>query len=581
MDGSDSKNIVSSQHQEPVGDAEFYLSLMRAYLDSANDGIFVLCDERKFHVANRLLASWLGENEASLTVHNGRVPITEFLGAETSQAAFDEHFHEALAGRPTRFECFMHPPNGRPRWVDISMNRVDIEGGDLVIGVVRDVTEQKTALLRMEHQAIHDELTGLVNRRQFMNELEHLLHVAMLDHAEHALLCLDLDQFKVINDTCGHVAGDELLRELAALIKTRVRASDVVGRLGGDEFAVILAECSTARAMRVADSIREAFSAYRFTWEDRSFELGVSIGVATVAEDARDAKTILSRADAACYVAKDKGRNRVQLYSGGDDCEIKRAEMDWVSRITQALDEERFCLYYQSVKPVSAFAPCQTHKEILVRMVDPQGRIVSPGQFMPAAEKYNLMGAIDRWVIRSVFAAKANEWRDVIRSCGDKGTECNAFTAINLSGASLNDETFFAFLKEHIHKHEVPPRSVCFEITETVAINNLNRVANFIAELKAMGFRFALDDFGSGVSSFSYLKALPVDFIKIDGALVRGIVNSSLDLRIVESIAYVAQEMGVKTIAEFVENEEILRRLRSIGIDYAQGYGIHKPEPLM
>lgn len=561
-------------------DHEFYLTLMRAYLDSANDGIFVLCDERKFHVANRILESWFGEQETTLTQHNQRLPITEFLGVARSQDAFDVHFQQALAGTPIRFECFIHPPKGLPRWVDVNMNRVDVEGGDLVIGVMRDITEQKTTMLRMEHQAMHDELTGLVNRREFMSRLEYTVRAATASGGQHALLYLDLDQFKVVNDTCGHVAGDELIRQVAGLIKRQVRAADAVGRLGGDEFAVLLTDCSAEKAMNVAEVIRSALAAFRFTWEERSFELGVSIGVATLAEGVIDAKSLLSLSDAACYVAKEKGRNRVQLYSGGDDCVRKRTEMDWVSRITQALDEGRFQLYFQSVEPVSADASCHIHKEILVRMLDTESRVILPGQFLPAAERYNLMGTIDRWVIHEVFSRKAEEWRRAVAGCAGAGAACTAFTAINLSGASMNDESFFEFLREQIRTYAVPPGVVCFEITETVAVHNLQRVASFIAELKAIGFRFALDDFGSGVSSFNYLKALPVDFIKIDGNLVRGIMQSDLDLRIVESIVYVARAMGLQTIAEFVENAEILARLREIGVDYAQGFGLHKPEPL-
>lgn len=560
-------------------DAEFYLTMMRAYLDSAHDGIFVLCDERKFHVANRMLESWIGESEATLTAHNKRVPITEFLGSEGSRAEFETHFEAALKGRPTRFECFIHPPRGKPRWVDISMNRVDVEGGDLVIGVVRDVTEYKTTLLRMEHRALHDELTGLVNRREFMRRLDNLVRAAAIDKRQHALLCLDMDQFKVVNDTCGHAAGDELLRQVATLLRINARATDTMGRLGGDEFAVMLSECCTSSAMKVAEAIRQALSTYRFAWEDRVFDVAASIGVAAIDDTSHDAKTVLSMADAACYVAKDNGRNRVQPYFGGSECAQKRTEMDWVSRITQALDEERFRLYYQSVAPIRGTGSC-AHREILLRMVDAGGNVIAPGQFLPSAEKYNLMAAIDRWVIRTVFATRVHEWDATIAQCVSGAEPCDSFTAINLSGVSLNDAGFADFLREQVAAHKVAPAAVCFEITETVAVHNLKRVAAFMQEMKALGFRFALDDFGAGMSSFSYLKALPVDFIKIDGALVKEITRSPLDSRIVESIAYVAQGMGVKTIAEFVENDEILDRLRAIGIDYAQGYGIHMPEPV-
>lgn len=567
--------------ERPAQDHEFYLSLMRAYLDSANDGIFVLCDERKFHVANRVLESWIGERECVLIEHNRRLPITEFLGVAASQDTFEVHFKQALMGKAARFECFIHPPKGLARWVDVSMNRVDVEGSDLVIGVMRDISEQKTAKLHMENLAIHDELTGLLNRREFMSRLERTVLDAILQGGKHVLLYLDLDQFKVVNDTCGHIAGDELIRRVAGVIKQYVRASDMVGRLGGDEFAVLLLDCSAEKASEVGETIRQAMAAFRFTWEERSFDLGVSIGIAALTEGVADAKSLLSLADAACYVAKEKGRNRVQLYFGGVDCVRKRTEMDWVSRITHALDENRFRLYYQSVEPVLTAVSCHIHKEILIRMLDAQSNVVLPGQFLPAAERYNMMGTIDRWVIHEVFSRKAGGWREAMAGCAGKGTVCTSFTAINLSGASMNDESFFVFLREQIKAYAVPPGAVCFEITETVAVHNLQRVSSFITELKALGFLFALDDFGSGVSSFNYLKALPVDFIKIDGSFVRGIAHSELDLRIVESIVYVARAMGLKTIAEFVENDEILVKLRDIGVDYAQGFGIHKPEPML
>ena len=561
-------------------DASFYLSLMRAYLDSTNDGIFVVCDECKFHVANRVMQSWLGESEASLTAHNARVPITEFLGSEAAAELFDAQFRQALGGKANQFECFIQPPAGRARWVDISMSKVDVEGADLIIGVVRDITEQKARQMQMEHLAVHDDLTGFVNRREFIERLTALIDIARSDQSEHALLYLDLDQFKVVNDTCGHTAGDELLRQLSAAIQRKVRSSDMVGRLGGDEFAVLLRSCSPLKAMEVAESIRNEIAVHRFSWESRVFELGASIGMVVIDAAAPDAKTLLSMADAACYVAKDKGRNRVQFFFDGEECAHRRSEMEWVTRISSALAEDRFCLYHQNIAEASAPSTCQSHKEILVRMVDQEGRIILPGQFMPAAEKYNLMSAIDRWVIRKLFSGKAQEWDGFNAKCAQRGMTCNAFSAINLSGASLNDDTFFDFLRDEIKRHRVPPSAVCFEITETVAIHNLRRVADFIAELKAMGFRFALDDFGSGVSSFSYLKALPVDFLKIDGALVREIEHSMLDLRIVESIALIGQEMGAKIIAEFVETAGVLERLRDIGVDYAQGYGIHRPEPL-
>ncbi len=569
------KQSDADVHIKAAQDAEFYLGLMRAYLDSANDGIFVLCDERKFLVANRAMAEWLGESEARLTAHNQRVPFTEFLGPESSQKIFDAHFQEALAGKVVRFECPIHPPKGRPRWVEISMNRVAVGSGDMVIAVVRDVTEQKLVQLRLEQQALRDDLTGLLNRRGFMKHLDQLVQSAAVDGRRHVLLCLDLDQFKLINDTCGHSAGDELLQRATMLLKSAARRNDTVYRLGGDEFAVLLNDCGLPEAMEITRDIQRAFSTFRFIWQDRAFDLAASIGVAEIGKTANDSLSVLMQADAACYAAKESGRNQVISYADGGNFTRMRSEMDWVSAITRSIDQDRFCLYFQKIVPTVQMAANITHHEILLRMVDTAGQIVAPGKFMAAAIKYNMMTAIDRWVIRQVFAAKDPHWGVSARHDG-----VNEFTAINLSGASLNDDSFYDFLRDQIREYDVPPHAVCFEITESVAVNDLERAGRFMTELRKLGFRFALDDFGSGVSSFSYLKALPIDFIKIDGSLVREVVQSSLDHRIIESIAYVAREMGVQTIAEYVENTGIRDCLAAIGIDYAKGYAIHCPEPL-
>ncbi len=561
-------------HIKAAQDAEFYLGLMRAYLDSANDGIFVLCDERKFLVANRTMAEWLGESEARLTAHNQRVPITDFLGPESSQKIFDVHFQQALAGKGARFECPIHPPNGRPRWVEISMNRVAVGSGDMVIAVVRDISEQKLVQLRLEQQALRDDLTGLLNRRSFMRQLDQLVQSAVVDGRKHVLICLDLDQFKLINDTCGHSAGDELLQRATMLLKSSVRHNDTVYRLGGDEFAVLLNDCGLPEAMEITRNMQLAFSTARFVWQDRAFELAASIGVTEIGKTANDSLSVLMQADAACYAAKESGRNQVISYADGGHFTRIRSEMDWVSAITRAIDQDRFRLYFQKIVPTVQMAENITHREILLRMVDATGQIVTPTKFMTAAIKYNMMTAIDRWVIRQVFAAKGPQWRLSERRDG-----VNEFTAINLSGASLNDDSFYEFLQHQIREHDVPPHAVCFEITESVAVNDLDRASRFMTEFRKLGFRFALDDFGSGISSFSYLKALPIDFIKIDGNLVREVAQSSLDYRIIESIAYVAREMGVQTIAEHVENTQIRDCLTAIGIDYAQGYAIHCPEP--
>ncbi len=566
-------NTSSPEHQ----DAAFYLGLMRAYLDSANDGIFVLCDEQKFLVANRTMAEWLGETEERLTAHNRRMPITEFLGPTSSQEIFAARFSDAITGKVARFECPIHPPNGQPRWVEISMNRVDVGCGDMVIAVVRDITQQKLAQLRLEQQALRDDLTGLLNRRGFMAHLENLTQSARPHGQKHALLCLDLDQFKLINDTCGHSAGDELLQQVAIVLRNTVRGHDTICRLGGDEFAVLLNDCSSAEAMAIAALIQEAFSSFRFVWQDRTIRLAASIGVAEIDDSSKDGLAVMMRADAACYAAKERGRNHVARYADDGTITKLHSDMNWVSALTASLDQDRFCLYFQNIVLAANRADGIMHQEILLRMIDANGQIVAPGKFMATAIKYNMMTAIDRWVVRHVFEDNYLRGRKSVRP--EAGAH-SSITTINLSGASLNDDTFYGFLKEQILANDVQPHAVCFEITESVAVRDLERVGRFITEFRKLGFKFALDDFGSGMSSFSYLKALPVDFIKIDGGLVREVVRSSLDRRIIESIAYIAREMGVQTIAEYVENPEIHECLAAMGIDYVQGYAIHRPQPL-
>jgi diguanylate cyclase (GGDEF)-like protein/PAS domain S-box-containing protein len=527
----------------------------------------------KFHVANRLLAAWLGETEETLSAHKQRLPITQFFGDKENRELFTENFHKALAGQPTRFECRLTPKNGESRWVEISLSKVHVEVGDLVIGVMRDITERVKILAVVHHHARHDDLTGLVNRREFERRLNELFESAKNRHAEHVLLYLDLDQFKVVNDTCGHMAGDELLRQLAVQAREQIRRHDTFARLGGDEFGVLLENCQMDQALDIAEKLRQTISRFRFQWKERSFEISASIGVCAIAMESESPASILSNADAACYVAKDNGRNRVQLFYGGREYTRKRTEMDWVTRLNQAMQENRLRLYYQKIFPVSTSNQAGEHFEVLLRLLDETGDVVAPGVFLPAAEKYSMMPAIDRWVV-SYLLSENEEFHRRLHAGG------SVTCSINLSGASLNDEHFPAFLREQIAVSHVPPQALCFEITETVAISNLPRVAAFMRELKEIGCCISLDDFGSGMSSFAYLKTLPVDYLKIDGNLVKNIVDDVTDLAMVESINHIGHLMGLRTIAEFVETTAILMKLREIGVDFAQGFGLHRPESL-
>ncbi|HUX91061.1 MAG TPA: EAL domain-containing protein [Gallionellaceae bacterium] len=439
-----------------------------------------------------------------------------------------------------------------------------------VVLVFHDVGEKRKLSNQLSFQATHDALTGLINRSEFEHQLEELLDGASSQHTEHALLYLDLDQFKVVNDTCGHSAGDELLRQLTARIQCRVRESDTFARLGGDEFGILLENCPLDQAIHLANVLLNEVGAFHFSWLDKSFSVGVSIGLVAINDSSGNSARVLSAADTACYAAKDKGRNRVQVYSP-DDLEMaqRHGEMHWVARIVKAFEDERFHLHYQPIVPLQIKTAGQAqHFEILLRMEDEDHELIPPGAFIPAAERYNMMVEIDRWVVKNVFSwLLANAEREVI-------------CAINLSGQSVNDERFLAFLIDQIKVRGVTPHKLCFEITETAAISNLTKASNFIKTVKSLGCSFSLDDFGSGMSSFSYLKNLPVDYLKIDGSFVRDMLNDPIDCAMVESINHIGHVMGIKTIAEFVENQAIKEKLLAIGVDYAQGYSIAKPMPL-
>jgi diguanylate cyclase (GGDEF)-like protein/PAS domain S-box-containing protein len=438
------------------------------------------------------------------------------------------------------------------------------------IVVFRDVTQSRRLSQQLAWQANHDPLTQLFNRRHFEQLLQAAVISSKTTHKEHTLCYLDLDRFKIVNDTCGHLAGDQLLSQVSALFQKHLRRTDILARLGGDEFGILLYDCSINEALKIANVLRLSLEEFRFVWQEKTFALGVSIGLVAI-NDSQNLFSILSAADAACYAAKNQGRNQVSVYQNNEDEVKQSSEMQWVSLIPQALAANRFCLYCQPIIPIQTGEKIQ-HWEILLRLQDETGKIVSPMAFIPAAERYNLMHLIDRWVISTLFAyleqAKLNS------------KDCHNLYAINLSGASINDLSFVGFVQEQFIKYNVSPTTICFEITETVAISNLTKAAQLIERLKALGCQFSLDDFGSGMSSFAYLKNLPVDYVKIDGVFIKDIVEDAIASAMVEAIIRVASVMEIQTIAEFVENEQILHKIQALGVDCAQGYGIAKPLPI-
>ncbi len=441
-----------------------------------------------------------------------------------------------------------------------------VTGGVLVF---HDVSESRELNRRLSYHASHDILTGLVNRREFENRLERALKSAKARETSYALLYLDLDQFKIVNDTCGHSAGDALLGQLGALLKSKIRWRDTLARLGGDEFGVLLESCSLDEAMQTAEALRIAISDYKFMWDDRAFRFGVSIGVVPITAESEDVAGLLSAADSACAAAKEAGRNRIHSFRENDiDLMRRRREMQWAARINNALEENRFELFRQTIKPLQTDED-GAHYEILLRMRDENGGIISPGLFIEAAERYSITPAIDRWVIRSAFrwlVSEADE-RERLLLC-----------SINLSGQSLGDDKFLPFVIDQFQMSGLDASKICFEITETAAIASYSQANRFINALKELGCKFALDDFGTGLSSFGYLKHFPVDFLKIDGSFVKEILHDPIDREMVRSINEIGHLTGKKTIAEFAENEEIITMLRGMGIDYAQGYGVSEPQ---
>ena len=451
----------------------------------------------------------------------------------------------------------------------------------LVPAIERELREAQTRHAHREaeeairYMAFHDALTSLVNRNEFERRLTQALESAHEKGLTHALLYLDLDQFKVINDTCGHAAGDELLKQLASVLKRQIRDKDTLARLGGDEFGVLLEKCPFEFAKDVAEKLRRVIEDYRFNWSNKAFGIGVSIGLVGISKTSGNVNDILSTADMACYAAKDLGRNRIYIYRENDlDLVRRRKEMKWVSHIKYALEQNHFRLYRQVIIPLVNHDGAK-HYELLVRLQNDQGEIVPPGAFIPAAERYNLMPALDRWVIRTAFSYLA-----ALPDIGDCNKKNPSTYFINLSGASLSDDSFYEFVREQLYSHKIPPQRVCFEITETAAISNFSKAIEFIRDIKNEGCCFALDDFGSGLSSFTYLRDIPVDYLKIDGTFVQNMLDDAMGCAIVESITQVGHVAGLKIISEFVESDAIRQKLTEIGVDYAQGYGIEAPSPL-
>jgi diguanylate cyclase (GGDEF)-like protein/PAS domain S-box-containing protein len=552
----------------------------QATLEAVVDAVIATDTEGRIEYINPVATSLTGVTEAEAL---GR-PIDEIValydrsGQQRESHLVDRCVHERRATGERRIgrlagadEDGDGDGEAPMRYVDYALVPMRDRGGAVVGAVLifHDVTESQRMTERLRWQATHDSLTGLINRYEFENRLHRVLQSAQDGQGAGVLCYLDLDQFKLVNDTCGHVAGDELLRQLSFMLGDRLAGRGTLARLGGDEFGLLLHPCGIPAARAIAEDLREAIQQFRFVWTEHIFSIGVSIGVVAIDGESPNTEILLSAADTACYMAKDQGRNRVQVYEADDEAlQARHAEMHWVSEINRALEEDRLILYCQDIVDAVTPEPVR-HFEILLRMQADDGTIRQPGSFLPAAERYNLAPAIDQWVVRRALAwIAANDIPD------------DALYSINLSGRSLASDGFLDTVLAEMDRQAVSPRNLCFEVTETAAISNLASARAFMEALRARGCRFSLDDFGSGLSTFNYLQNLPVDFLKIDGAFVRDIHANPVHQSIVRSMNDVGHALGMFTIAEFVENDAVIDVLRGIGVDFLQGYGYARPRPL-
>ncbi len=533
-------------------------SLLAHCFRNLSDGLFVLDGNYRLVAANSVLAAWLGLEQTDFAQPKARPRLDALLDCSCPLDSAGEH----------RFECSLPRTGGSGR-LEISLMPVELDGQIYFTGIARDISDHRRRIEQLEHQARHDGLTGLGNRSAFEDRLRRLHEDARANGHTHALLYLDLDHFKVVNDTHGHPVGDRLLCEIAGLLLARVRDRDLVARLGGDEFGILLEHCTMHDAEALGQTLVQAIDCHRFVWNGHSFRVSASIGLTTITRERKSCEEVLSFADAACYVAKDNGRNGVQAYFGGVRCTGKRKELDWVNRLHAALEQNRFRLFYQRILPV-AFRGEREYRELLLRLIDEDGQQVSPAEFLPVAERYDLMPAIDRWVL--------DRLRQSLASLPPSARRFKTHYAMNLSGASLSDSAFREQLIETVEHPAFEHIELCFEITESAAVRDMDRAVSLMERLRRTGCRIALDDFGQGMSSFAYLKHLPIDYLKIDGALVRQMHTDERDFRIVEAINQMAQHLGFRTVAEFVEQPAILERLAQLGVDFAQGFHLHRPE---
>ena len=542
----------------------------RVWYDNAPTMCFTLSPDGEIIAVNRFGAHFFGFHRNEITgksifelyADDGQIAAHEFMTAVCESP-----------GRPHRWEVKRRKRSGDLIWVRETARAIrDLSGNTTILMNCEDIDETYKLTEKLAHQSNHDELTGLANRKSFEQRLAKVIESARSEGTRHVLAYVDLDQFKIINDTCGHAAGDELIKQIAKLLKKVVRKRDTLARTGGDEFTLLIEDCPLEAGLTLIGALKSRIEGHQFLWKGRRYNNTVSIGVTAVDKQVSSVESVMSMVDTACYAAKDAGRNRVHVYQTDDEAVVARhGEMRWATKIDDALRESRFELNFQRISPVRPENNLGDHYELLIRMRDESGLVVSPGEFLPAAERYNLADKLDRWVISTAL-----DWLRRNPQLLERLHLCS----INLSGQSMGNEDILNYIFDQLDLGVVPAEKICFEVTETAAISDLVSATRFITLLKERGCYFALDDFGSGFSSFAYLKNLPVDFLKIDGSFVRDIVSDSIDYAMVRSINEIGHVMGKKTIAEFVEDSSILKKLEFVGVDYVQGYGIGRPTPI-
>ncbi len=569
----------------PMADGRLLALLVDVTAERAHERA-LLEDVERFRAYAETSGDWLWELDEQLR-YTWIAGSAHGAGDALVGASFPERLRE-LAMNAGDLEPIVRALHAREPFRDLSLRLRGEDGAECAVslsaapfagpdgsfrgfrGIGRNVTEASELANRLAYQAHHDDLTGLANRRALEQRIAALLEGGSHDPG-HALLFLDMDQIKVLNDTCGHAAGDALLGRVARRLREALRGAETVARVGGDEFAILLRDCDPERAMTIAEKIRDSIQKRPFVWQGQHFRVTASIGVALLGPEMDSAAAVMRAADSACYAAKEGGRNRAKLYALDDSTlNIRQGEMHWVARLHRALAEKLFELYLQPIAPAAGDGEPHRHFETLLRLNGPDGRCFSPGAFMPAAERYNLASQIDSWVLDEALA-----WLE--RS--PMFFEQLEVLSVNLSGQSLGEAAFLGHVRDRIRRYPHAARKLCFEITETAAISNLEQVQEFMASLRSCGCRFALDDFGAGLSSFAYLRTLDVDYLKIDGMFIRDLEDDPIHVAMVRSINEVGHVMGKKTIAEYVETDAVRERLAGLGVDLVQGYGIGRPVP--